>query len=277
MPLHSPYKTNQFPSSNRPEITSVFHPSFTGKEKDTETGYYYFGARYYNSDYSIWLSVDPMADKYPSMSPYNYCAWNPMKLVDPDGMIIDSTSITDHIRTLLDNNSDFADVVKTLSGDPDNVYSFNVWDSPRIESGRSINGNVVYDGDKVVIKYVEMKDDFALFEEVAHALQYYNGNIGFAKTPNQNGVLVWGAIGLDCIAEINAKEWAAKMANRPQIHYSIDNLLNDGYNMSVLGVSSRTAYSDYKNYLRKNPKIMEASFNSRGWINHSYMRFRKIE
>ena len=59
--------------------------SFSGKEKDSETGYYYFGARYYNPDMSIWLSVDPMSDKYPSLSPYNYCAWNPMKLVDPDG------------------------------------------------------------------------------------------------------------------------------------------------------------------------------------------------
>ena len=39
----------------------------TGKEKDSETGYYYFGARYYNSDLSLWLSVDPMADKYPSL------------------------------------------------------------------------------------------------------------------------------------------------------------------------------------------------------------------
>ena len=34
---------------------------------------------------SIWLSVDPMADKYPSTSPYTYCANNPVKLVDPDG------------------------------------------------------------------------------------------------------------------------------------------------------------------------------------------------
>ena len=69
------------------------HCSSTGKEKDSETGYYYFGARYYNSDLSLWLSVDPMADKYPSLSPYNYCAWNPMKIVDPDGREIDVSAI----------------------------------------------------------------------------------------------------------------------------------------------------------------------------------------
>ena len=60
--------------------------SFTGKEKDSETGFYYFGARYYDPNLSgLFLSVDPMADKYPSISPYAYCAWNPVKLVDPDG------------------------------------------------------------------------------------------------------------------------------------------------------------------------------------------------
>ena len=60
--------------------------SFTGKEKDSETGFYYFGARYYDSDLSgLFLSVDPMSDKYPNISPYAYCAWNPVKLVDPDG------------------------------------------------------------------------------------------------------------------------------------------------------------------------------------------------
>jgi RHS repeat-associated protein len=68
------------------KTTSWFAPyTFSGKEKDTETGYSYFGARYYDSGLSIWLSVDPMSDKYPSMSPYNYCANNPVILVDPDG------------------------------------------------------------------------------------------------------------------------------------------------------------------------------------------------
>ena len=59
--------------------------TFSAKEKDAETGFSYFGSRYYNSDLSIWLSVDPMSDKYPSMSPYVYCANNPIKLVDPNG------------------------------------------------------------------------------------------------------------------------------------------------------------------------------------------------
>lgn len=59
--------------------------TFSGKERDEETGYSYFGARYYNSDISIWLSVDPLADKYPGVSPYVYCANNPVRLVDPDG------------------------------------------------------------------------------------------------------------------------------------------------------------------------------------------------
>ena len=41
--------------------------------------------RHYNATLSIWLSVDPMSDKYPGVSPYAYCANNPVKLVDPNG------------------------------------------------------------------------------------------------------------------------------------------------------------------------------------------------
>jgi RHS repeat-associated protein len=57
----------------------------TSKELDNETSYTYFGARYYDSELSVWLSVDPMSDKYPSLSPYCYSADNPVVLVDPNG------------------------------------------------------------------------------------------------------------------------------------------------------------------------------------------------
>ena len=62
---------------------------FNGKEKDDETGYSYYGARYYTDRLSIWLSVDPLADKYPHLSPYAYCSDNPIMRIDPDGMADD--------------------------------------------------------------------------------------------------------------------------------------------------------------------------------------------
>ena len=59
---------------------------FTGKERDSETGFDYFGARYYASGLSIWLSVDPLTDQYPSTSPYMYVLGKPTALIDPNGM-----------------------------------------------------------------------------------------------------------------------------------------------------------------------------------------------
>ena len=79
----SPYNKT---SSNATHCGNIYHATSTGKERDEETGYNYHGARYYDADLlTCWQSVDPLADKYPSMSPYNYCTWNPIKLVDPDG------------------------------------------------------------------------------------------------------------------------------------------------------------------------------------------------
>ena len=75
----------QSPSVHCSLITVHWSYTFSAKERDSETGLSYFGSRYYSSDLSIWLSVDPMASKYPSLSPYAYCADNPVKLVDPDG------------------------------------------------------------------------------------------------------------------------------------------------------------------------------------------------
>ena len=85
------------PGQSRPRHTATVwrnpgqHPhrdgtfTFSAKEKDSETGLSYFGSRYYSSDLSIWLSVDPMSDKYASLSPYVYCANNPVRCVDPNG------------------------------------------------------------------------------------------------------------------------------------------------------------------------------------------------
>ncbi len=58
---------------------------FNAKELDEETGLYYYSARYLDPRLSLWLSVDPLAEKYPGVGSYVYCLNNPVKFVDPDG------------------------------------------------------------------------------------------------------------------------------------------------------------------------------------------------
>ncbi len=50
-----------------------------------QTGLDYFGARYYSSGLSVWLSVDALAGKYPNISSYNYVFNNSINGTDPDG------------------------------------------------------------------------------------------------------------------------------------------------------------------------------------------------
>ena len=71
---------------------------FNAKEFDEETGMYYYGARYYEPRLSLWISTDPLEEKYPHTSSYCYTFNNPIKYIDPTGRdydeIVDGQSIT---------------------------------------------------------------------------------------------------------------------------------------------------------------------------------------
>ena len=60
---------------------------FNAKELDEETGLYYYGARYYDPRTSVWLSADPLQEKYPGVSTYCYCMNNPLRYIDSDGRV----------------------------------------------------------------------------------------------------------------------------------------------------------------------------------------------
>jgi len=105
--------------------------TFTGKERDAETGYYYHGARFNSSDIG-WLSVDPMAEKYPSLTPYNYCAWNPVKLVDADGKDIYRLDVSNGSLKLYHKTKDKTD--KIIAGSYQGIGRAKTFK----ETGRSI-------------------------------------------------------------------------------------------------------------------------------------------
>ena len=70
---------------------------FNAKEFDEETGLYYYGARYYDPHLSLWMSTDPMQEKYPWITSYCQTFNNPIRFIDPNG------EEGDHAPTLYHN------------------------------------------------------------------------------------------------------------------------------------------------------------------------------
>ena len=173
--------------------------TFTGKERDEETGYGYFGARY--MDYGLlttFLSVDRYTDKYPSISPYAYCAWNPIRLIDPDGDTITYSGTEEQITLLkgyMDRFKARCPQQYNLLNTSANVY--NVQFTPENDDGSGGSFTYASDGHfNVNIKEnrAETSSDSytdieVLAHELKHAEQYEKRQLGF-KIIHSTGIVL---------------------------------------------------------------------------------------
>ena len=267
-----------FQNCSQYNVDSAF--SFTGKERDEETGYSYFGARYYDADLLTgWMSVDPMADKYPSLSPFSYCGWNPMILKDPNGMIIDSNTIETKILILVRNNSEMENIVRTLAEDPDFTCRFEKGMPIQRENGSYALGKVYTNGELdnngnpiIMIFYSDPSDipsngtirsgnsniinkatySYVIAEEIYHAFQVCNGDIGFFKGNDK-----WITAGLGLDDEVSAKQFAHRIVygNTRYKQITAETLQQAGYtNTSSLDENKEKtgAQSIFKDSFNKN-------------------------
>ncbi len=70
------------------QTTSINRWRYNAKEEQDSIAsipYLDYGARLYDPVIGRWMQQDPMAAKYPHLSPYNFCGDNPVNFVDPDG------------------------------------------------------------------------------------------------------------------------------------------------------------------------------------------------
>jgi RHS repeat-associated protein len=160
-----PYPVHSRSSANYSLLTANWIFTFSAKEKDLETGLSYFGSRYYSSDLSIWLSVDPMAAKFPHQSNYVYCSNNPIKLFDPNGEDEWEVNESGYIRRI---HNDKPDRIYAVSGTQKGEWGERKSDVKPLDVDKSVmstidtkNGNTTF---YVMNKRKEMNN---LFEFLA--------------------------------------------------------------------------------------------------------------
>ena len=73
---------------------------FAGKDRDVDTAFDYFGARYYDSVSGRFASVDPLGSSASTANPqtfnrYSYAMNNPLRFVDPEGLEVSHSCAVD--------------------------------------------------------------------------------------------------------------------------------------------------------------------------------------
>ena len=106
---------------------SVQPYKYNGKELDTKNGlnWYDYGARQYDAALGRFTTVDRFAEKYPSLSTYQYGANNPVNCIDVNGdsIIVNNDNLTDFISTVYNGVEDGRFVMKFNNGvlDPSSI------------------------------------------------------------------------------------------------------------------------------------------------------------
>ena len=203
LPYGEPY-INQHPFGYSERFT------FTGKEKDEETGYGYFGARYMDHELmTSFLSVDRYAGKYPSISPYAYCAWNPIKLMDPTGDTI-----------VLTGNAKLIDKALSQIRERNSNLYFSLEDGGRLNAIQRCNKELteedaymlgLINSTEVNINlWVQDNDHIAMGYEIGKGGGSYCGNR--LQYNNEGGIVgadVFQAININTMNKLDRLSWSS--------------------------------------------------------------------
>ena len=163
-------------------LTSPTEQHFTGKERDSESGNDYFGARYYASSLGRWMSPDPTTF---SLEPENPQSWNkysyafnrPLTHVDSDGkwstwyhhVIIQDTfgNLGAHAVTVLDNASDWVDSVSAGNQAPERSFMHSMRDGQ--------HNQTVEDAQRAADAYVETEMSQAVNDQITYEASGHTG------------------------------------------------------------------------------------------------------
>lgn len=179
---------------------------FTCKEKQLMFGnsnIYDSFARFQNTT-GRFMSIDPKAESFYHISPYTYCAGDPVNLVDPNGEIIkDPDGMVDgfveqikHIIRDVRSANNIADDIKYQLL---NAFKQTIRELRRLKRSKDIftivfdstieGGDTRWKDDGVLIRISDKTDYGLIGHELKHAYQFMEGKISFNKSNGDAGKL----------------------------------------------------------------------------------------
>lgn len=189
--------------SSRSNTTTDYR--FTGKERQSmvNNSIYDSFARFQNTT-GRFMSIDPKAESFYHISPYTYCAGDPINLVDPDGEIIkDPDGMVDefvkHIKSIIRDVMSANDIADDIKYQLLNAFEQTIRELRRLKRSKDIftiefdpnieYGETKWENNGVLIK-IPNKNDYGLIgHELKHAYQFMEGKISFNKSNGDAGKL----------------------------------------------------------------------------------------
>jgi len=235
------------------------HYKFNGKELDNETGMYYYGARYYEPRLSVWMSVDPMIEKYARMSSYNYCINNPLRYIDPDGRDEYEFTSAGYIKNVKSTEFDsFHKVTIDKNGKSTRVEGGElILDKKVITSQTTLVGD-----DGKAVNYLKVTGDAEakqIFEHLANNSTEYGTEYGLTRIGNKSGDEGKNMIGVNAIhtggsTSANRVVFENKFTIREAIHNhpSGDKTVSEGDIDVAKMIQGEFSSALFYNYTQKN-------------------------
>lgn len=202
---------------------------FNGKELQNENiggvqlNLYDYGARNYDPALGRWMNIDPLAEISHNLSLYNYVKNNPLRLVDPSGMIWKDQNEADKLK------EEIEDTKKSISRSKAN-------DEERLSKGglserkiNRINKRIVDYDSRLKSLDSSIKNIDALGKDQTHTFDLVSGNDGRNHvSKGDDGVI--NIQGPNSALKIHELTHAALSLKNPKgLRFSTDGLLLSNY------------------------------------------------